>query len=114
MLVIKCFNREKPSHEQFIKFIKGVKNDIFEPGEVPGNVDGTIHALCLQLVANGIVDMKISDAGRSLIGTNQLEAKHVVVQLGVESSGMPALFGESNWKGMTFVPQATPVDVKLK
>ncbi|KAL7529642.1 hypothetical protein ACHAWF_003062 [Thalassiosira exigua] len=89
LLVSKCFNGSSPTHKDFPKFIKGVKNDIYEPGEAPDEVVGPIHALCLQMVANGIVDLAISDAGRFHIGTDKLDGNHVVVKLGVSSDGMP-------------------------
>ncbi|KAL7524738.1 hypothetical protein ACHAWF_002535 [Thalassiosira exigua] len=106
LLVSKCFNGTQPSHKDFIRFIKSVKNEIYEPGESPDKVMGPIHALCLQLVANGIVDLSIAEAARFNIGTNKLNADAVVLKLGVSSSGMPAFMDDSNWSGMTFVEEA--------
>ena len=62
-LISKCFNGASPQYDFFLKTIKESKALIFEPNEVPNTnkVVGPIHALCLQLLANGIIDLKIAD-----------------------------------------------------
>ena len=66
-----------------------------------------VHALCLQLVANGIVDLAISEAAHHNIGTDKLNVDTVVMRLGVSEDNIPVFLDDTKWKGMTFVESAT-------
>ncbi|KAL7548847.1 hypothetical protein ACHAWF_015173 [Thalassiosira exigua] len=103
----KCFASKLPKYDEFIKQIKKSKNEIFEPNDVPNKLMGPIHALCLQLLAKGIVDLGVSDEGKAFIGTDKLEAKHIVVKGGVTKTGQPAFMDDDNWTGLTLVEKAT-------
>ena len=62
---------------------------------MPNNIFGPIHALCLQLVATGIVELKVSEEACSMTGTNDLSAKGVVVRLDVNHNMPRCLEDES-------------------
>ena len=80
-----------------------VKNMVFMPGDVPNKVVGPIHAFCLQLPAKGIVELAVGDKGSSLIGSDKLEHKQIVLKLGTDAKDMPLLFDDASWIGMTCV-----------
>ena len=102
-LLSQYFNGKTPRHDQFLKSVKTVRNDMFEPGAVLNKVVGPICALCLQLVVNGTVELVVSDQCKSSIGVNKLEAKHDVVKCSVLSEGLLAYLDNAKWMGMTFV-----------
>ena len=106
-LLSQCFNGITPRHDQLLKYVKTIKNDIFVLGAVPNKVVGPIHALCLQLVANSIVEFMVSDEGKSSIGINKLKAKHVVGKCSVSSEGLLASLDNDKCMGMTFVASAS-------
>jgi len=95
-----------------------LKDTIYEPDEVPKGVVGPIHGLCLQLLANGIIDLGISDSGKAHVGKDTLTAAHVIVKAGtVQKEGMPrilAYLDDNSWNGCRFVERALPPKVKKK
>jgi hypothetical protein len=50
-----------------IKFINAKREYIFNKNDVPNRVMGPIHALCLQLVAKGIIDLGICQKKRTTL-----------------------------------------------
>ena len=100
----------------FIKTIKRFKDTIYEPNEVPKGVVGPIHGLCLQLLANGIIDLGISESGKAHVGKDTLTGAHIIVKAGtVVKEGMPrilAYLDERSWNGCRFIERALPPKVK--
>ena len=66
---------------------------------------GPFHALALQLLANGIIDLKIQDVTK--IGTDELTAEHVTIILpnGKDDDGfeLPAYMMNQSYNNMTIV-----------
>ena len=118
VLSTECFKEQPPTADFFIKTIKHLKDTIYEPEEVPKGVVGPIHGLCLQLLANGIIDLGISDLGKAHIGKDTLTAAHVIVKVGtVEKEGMPripAYLDRNSWNGCRFIERALPPKVKKR
>ena len=75
------------------------KKDIFVK---PVKSAGQIHALLLQLYANGIIKFYIKDT--NLIGTNKLSSQHILLQLvyGKDNNGIckPAYDMNDCWTGI--------------
>ena len=63
----------------FVKALKANKQNIFHKDDVPGKQMSQIHALVLQLYANGIIGLGVSD--ETEIGTENLSGNHIVVVL---------------------------------
>ena len=85
-----------------MKQIKDKKDIVFHKDNIPGDA-APIHALCLQLLAKGIVELNIEN--KSLVGTDKLEAKHVNISLGTENKNgytSLAILNDKNWKGINF------------
>ena len=102
-IVSKLFNGKQPKYDEFVKFVKDVNVVVIMPGDVPNKVVLPIHALCLQLLANGIIELAVGDKGSSLIGSDKLEHKQIVLKLGTDAKDMPLLFDDASWIGMTCV-----------
>ena len=81
-----------PHYKTFIKSLTENKYAIFHKKEIPDNKMGVIHAPALQLLARGIIELKISDVTKK--GTEKLNDNHIVVDLAnaLDSDGitMPA------------------------
>ena len=75
----------KPHYSTIKKAIKDKKNIIFHKKDVPGTKTGPIHALMLQLVARGIIEMAVSD--KTKIGTDNISIKHLVLTLPITTNG---------------------------
>ena len=60
---------------------------------------GPIHALCLQLVAVGIIELKICNNKRNLIGKTDLLPLNVVVRLEIQQHN-PAVLIATYWEGL--------------
>ena len=50
-----------PHYKAFIKYLKIKKEDIFHENNVPNKLMGPIYTLALQLLAKGIIELKVSD-----------------------------------------------------
>ena len=96
-------NMQQQTHyTKFVKQIKEKKDIVYDKDSIPGDA-APIHALCLQLLAKGIVKLNIEN--KSLIGTSNLEAKHIDVSLSTENvNGYPslAILNNKNWEGINF------------
>ena len=57
---------------------EGVEKTLFHRDDVPSKGVGQIHALCLQLIAAGIISLAVTD--RSKIGTDKMSSKIVAVK----------------------------------
>jgi superfamily II DNA helicase RecQ len=90
--------------------IKLAKRKIFHPGHVPGSNTAPIHALLLQMVAKNI--LKISVGNTSVVGTQRIAKKHLIIQLssGMRSDGviMPSYLIDESWNGMTYDDSTEP------
>ena len=105
-LTVKVFSVAKNSTcAQFMKAMKGNKQLLFHADDVPkGTKMGQIHALALQLLANGIIGLVVED--QTKIGTDKLNQDHTGVTLLNAKNGdvmLPAYFVGSCWKGMNIV-----------
>jgi hypothetical protein len=76
-LLILFMSHKTPTPAELVKFIKVNKDNIYI--DLPNKLMGPNHALCLQLVANEILDLSVAVCHRSLIGKNTLNDKHVVL-----------------------------------
>jgi hypothetical protein len=65
---------------------------------------GPIHALCLQLVATGILELGISDKNKNLIGKTDLTPKSIVIKLGVVNE-QPSVLLDNYWEGLSLVKE---------
>jgi len=88
-----------------MKLLKTNKTTIFHSDHVPKLRTGPFHALALQLMANGIIDLKIQDVTK--IGTDKLTAEHVTIILpnGKYDDGfeLPAYMMNQSYNNMTIV-----------
>ena len=78
---------------EFIKVLKVNKTDYFHEDDVPVKLMGPIHALAMQLLAKGIVQLKVSD--RTKVGTKSLNDKDIIVALS------PEFYDMDKWDGLT-------------
>ena len=66
---------------------------------------GQIHALTLQLLARGIIELKVSHVTK--VGTDTLNDSHVVIDLAnIKSSTgivMPAYCVDECWEGLNYI-----------
>ena len=94
-----------PHYKAFIKSLKIKKEDIFHPDDVPKKLMGPIHALALQLLAKGIIELKVSDQIK--VGTDNLNDTHIIVDLAnaCDSEGitMPAFCMEESWSVLYYI-----------
>jgi hypothetical protein len=80
------------------------KKDIFG-GSKPTRGMGLIHALCLQLVAKGIIHLGICDNKNHCLGKKELNPKSVIVKLGIVD-GDPSVLQDHFWEGINvMVPE---------
>ena len=92
--------QQQTHYTKFVKQIKEKKDIVYDKDSIPGDA-APIHALCLQLLAKGIVSLNIEH--KSLIGTDKVEAKHVNVSLSTENTdGYPSftILSDKNWEGI--------------
>ncbi len=64
---------------------------------------GPIHALCLQLVATGILELGIADKNKNFIGKTDLTPKSIVVKLGVVNRETSAVLLDNYWEGLSLI-----------
>ena len=77
LLADKVVNKDLAIRD-FVKVLKKHKSGMFHKEDVPGkDAAGQIHAVCLQLIAAGIVSLKVTDTSK--IGTEKITAKDIVV-----------------------------------
>ena len=55
---------------KFVKLMKTNKGLIFHEDDVPGREMGQVHALCLQMIAKGIIELKVNN--KTNIGTDEM------------------------------------------
>ena len=60
-----------------VRSMKESRKTLFHRDDVPSPGVGNIHALCLQLIAAGIISLAVTDPSR--IGTDKMSSKIVVV-----------------------------------
>ena len=119
ILSTECFKGQPPSADKFIKTLKRFKDTIYEPNEVPKGVVGPVHGLCLQLLANGIIDLAVNESGKAHIGKETLTSAHIVVKAGtVKKDGLPQILSyldDESWNGCRFIERAlAPKQTKQK
>jgi hypothetical protein len=66
-------------YKAFINAIKTKKDVIFHPDDVPHKLMGPIHALALQMLAKGIIELYVSDTTK--IGTDKISDSHVLIRI---------------------------------
>jgi hypothetical protein len=87
-----------------IESIKTNNTDIFG-GSIPMIGMGPIHALCLQLVAKGIIHLGICDNKKHCIGKKELNPWSVIVKLGIVDID-PSVLQDYFWEGINvMVPE---------
>jgi len=69
----------KVTPESFMKILKTNRTTIYHSDHVPKGLAGPFHALAIQLLANGIIGLKVHDVTK--VGTNKLTAEHVAITL---------------------------------
>ena len=94
-----------PHYKAFVKSLKIKKEDIFHADDVPSKLMGPIHALALQLLAKGIIELKVSD--QTKVGTDNLNGTHIIVGLAnaCNSEGITMLdfCMEESWSGLSCI-----------
>lgn len=76
-----------------MRFLKDVKEKIYEPIEVVG----TFHMLALQLVAAGIVELAVAPDPKSNVGADKFSSSNVVIKLSVTDANMPTFMSKESW-----------------
>ena len=61
----------------FVKLMKAHKGLIFHEDDVPGREMGRVHALCLQMTAKGIIELKMDDETK--MGTDKVTRRELSV-----------------------------------
>ena len=62
---------------EFVKLMKANKGLIFHQNDVPGREMGQVHALFLQMIAKGIIQLKVDD--KTKIGTVKVTRRDLSV-----------------------------------
>ena len=75
--------------------------------------------MCLQLLANGIIDLDVNESGKVHVGKETLTGAHIVVKAGtVKKDGLPQILSyldDQSWNGCRFIERAlTPKEKKKK
>ena len=88
-----------------LKLLKQNKSTIFHSAHVPKKKTGQFHALAIQLLANDIIEIEVTDISK--LGTNKLTADHIGITLpnAKDSDGLmlPAYMIEESYKYLTCV-----------
>ena len=100
--LIAFFASKRPLPKELVQYIKQQKLHIFHKNDVPKTSMGPTHALCLQLLETGIIDISIKDDKKTLIGKTDLNSANVVIHLGVDICE-PRLLSDRYWEGITTV-----------
>ena len=62
----------------FLKTLKAKRQKLLHKDDVPKGKDmGQVHAVCLQMIAKGIIALNVTD--RTKVGTGQVAKKHLAV-----------------------------------
>jgi hypothetical protein len=96
-LLIGFFTGKEKTTTQLVAFIKLNKTLIYHAHDVPKKNMGTIHSLCLQLVAIRIIELGITADKRHLVGKQGVLPKNVTVQLGMDRK-QPTILIDSYWE----------------
>ena len=99
-LVSFCSRGTMETPTTLVKFVKDNKDTIFHKNNVPRRSIGPIHALCLQLVASGIIHLCISESNRNKIGKTDIGLHSVVVGLG-KTNGEPNVMIDKYWEQLS-------------
>ncbi len=91
-----------PTPKDLVQYTKQQKIHVFHKNDVPNKFMGPVHALCLQLVATGIIDMSVHADKKSLIGKRDLNIGNVVLRLGVDDC-KPRNLKDCYWERITIV-----------
>ncbi len=91
-LVGYCSSASPPTTGALIKFVKDRQKIFFHKHDQPTKGMGPIHALCLQLIATGILEFAIADGSTKEIGKNDLNISNVVIKIGKEGGEPKAMF----------------------
>ena len=100
--LIAFFMYKCPTPKDLVQYIKQQKLHIFHKNDVPNKFMGPVHALCLQLVATGIIDMSVHADKKSLIGKRDLNIGNVVICLRVDDC-KPQIFKDCYLERITIV-----------
>ncbi|KAL7529160.1 hypothetical protein ACHAXR_002820 [Thalassiosira sp. AJA248-18] len=96
--------KPQPKYKSFIQSIKAKKDEIFHPDDVPHKLMGPIHALALQMLAIGIIELHVSDTTK--IGTDKLSDSHVLIRVPNATDERGTIMSEhgihSLWDGMNY------------
>ena len=91
-LVGYCSSATPPTTGALIKFVKDRQRLFFHKHDQPKKGMGPIHALCLQLIASGILEFAIGDGSTKDIGKNDLNISNVVIKIGKDRGEPKAMF----------------------
>jgi len=97
-LLVGFFSGKKHAWPELLRYVKLRSKDIF-PDDDKFKYVGPIHAFCMQLIAKGIVRLRISDHKKYLIGKQELSPTAVTVELTM-TNGEPCALIERYWEGM--------------
>jgi hypothetical protein len=88
-----CSSSKLPTTAALVKFVREKQMLIFHKSDQPKNGIGKIHAICLQLVATGILLVAtgilafgIADDSVRSVGKNDINVKSIIVKLGNDNS----------------------------
>ena len=103
LLTTQVFGDERSiENKELVKRLKLHKDSLFHQDDVPKERMGQLHALGLQLIAKGIVQLVPKDSSK--IGTDKFSDGDVYLRLGngVNERGrrMPSYLINSNWEGL--------------
>jgi len=87
-----CSTHKSPTTDELVKFVKDRQQLIFHQNDQPTTGMGPIHALCLQLIATGILEFGIDETRARRVGKSDIHMGNIVIQLGSESGEPKAMF----------------------
>ncbi len=91
-----CSSLKLPTTAALVKFVMEKQTLIFHKSDQPKNGMGKIHAICLQLVATGILVFGIADNCVRSVGKNDINVKSIIVKLGNHNSKPRAMLDRYN------------------
>ncbi len=97
-LLTRLFMGHAPTSKGLVKVIKLHKEKIYQSNDVPNRLMGPIHALCLQLIANGMILLLVHNDKQAMIGKTDLRTSHVVLKLQFENDTAAVLI-DRYWDG---------------
>jgi len=87
-----CSTHKSPTTGELVKFVKDRQQLIFHKNDQPTTGMGPIHALCLQLIATGILEFGIDETRARRVGKSDIHMGNIVIKLGSESGEPKAMF----------------------